>query len=523
MLSGVRVLDLTDDKGFLCGKILADLGADVIKIEKPGGDVSRLRGPFYHNVPDPEKSLYWFFFNSDKRGVTLDLEESEGRDVFKRLAETTDIVVESFSPGYMDSLGLGYSVLREINPKIIMTSITPFGQTGPHRDWKTSDIVAFALSGAMMICGDPDRPPLRLNPYHAYCYAGANAAVGSMIAYYYRQASGRGQYVDVSVEESVMIDTFMYPPSWELERFLPTRTGCRTYRSGKWYHQVWFPCRDGWVNFFAGSGPAGVRMRRAITKWMEEEGVGGKWKEMDWETFNPNLMPQEEINVLDEELARFLSRHTKKEIEEEGLLKRGTGTITVADPKEVFEHPQFAFRGFWKKVEYPWLSDSIVSVGQSFLSNEAGNRIRKPAPRVGEHNEEIYGKELKASEPKRGDFQRPDEMVAKDALHGIKVIEFSNAVAGPWACKCLADFGAEVIKVESSRHPDTFRLNPPFRDGIAHPDRSAQYALWNTGKFSLSLDLTKHGGVDLVKRLVNRADVVIQNLGPGVMKRLGLD
>jgi crotonobetainyl-CoA:carnitine CoA-transferase CaiB-like acyl-CoA transferase len=219
MLRGLCVLDLTDEKGSLCGKIFGDLGADVIKIERPGGDAARKVGPFYHDIQDPEKSLYWFFFNSSKRGITLDLGTIEGREIFKRLVEAADIVVESFPPRYLDGLGLGYSVLSEINPQIIMTSITPFGQSGPYKDYKTSDIVAFALSGAMSICGDPDRPPLRLNPYHAYSYAGATAAAGTLIAYYYRQVSGQGQHVDVSVQESVMIDAFMCPPSWSLRNF----------------------------------------------------------------------------------------------------------------------------------------------------------------------------------------------------------------------------------------------------------------------------------------------------------------
>jgi len=132
MLSPYRVLDLTDEKGFLCGKILGDLGADVIKIERPGGDLARKIGPFYRDVPDPEKSLYWFAYNNNKRGITLNIEAADGCELFKRLVKTADIVIESFAPGYMDDLGLGYSTLSQITDgKTVMTSITPFGQKGP--------------------------------------------------------------------------------------------------------------------------------------------------------------------------------------------------------------------------------------------------------------------------------------------------------------------------------------------------------------------------------------------------------
>jgi crotonobetainyl-CoA:carnitine CoA-transferase CaiB-like acyl-CoA transferase len=161
LLGHYRVLDLADVKGMLCGKILADLGADVIRVEPPGGDPGRNIPPFYNDIPDPEKNLYWFGFNTNKRGITLDLETDDGRDRLKRLTESSDFVIESFPPGYMDSLGLGYSALSQSNPQIIVTSITPFGQTGPYKDYKASDIEIMAMSGLMYLCGDPDRPPVR--------------------------------------------------------------------------------------------------------------------------------------------------------------------------------------------------------------------------------------------------------------------------------------------------------------------------------------------------------------------------
>jgi len=152
MLSPYRVLDLTDEKGLLCGKLLGDLGADVIKIERPGGDPARNLGPFYHGEADPEKSLFWFAFNTSKRGITLDIETTDGQEIFKRLVKGSDFVIESFPPGYMDQPGLGYSVLEKVNPRVIMVSITPFGPTGPYKDYKAPDIVAWAMGAQMYTC-----------------------------------------------------------------------------------------------------------------------------------------------------------------------------------------------------------------------------------------------------------------------------------------------------------------------------------------------------------------------------------
>ena len=179
MLSPYRVLDLTDEKGLICGKLLGDLGADVIKIERPGGDSARNIGPFYHDEEDPEKSLFWWAFNTSKRGITLDIETAEGQEVFRRLVKSADFVIESFPPGHMDKLGLGYSALEELNPGIIMVSITPFGQTGPYKDYKAPDIVAWALGGVLGQWGDIDRPPIWI-AHHSQIslHAAAEAAAG---------------------------------------------------------------------------------------------------------------------------------------------------------------------------------------------------------------------------------------------------------------------------------------------------------------------------------------------------------
>jgi crotonobetainyl-CoA:carnitine CoA-transferase CaiB-like acyl-CoA transferase len=203
MLSPYRVLDLTNEKGFLCGKMLGDLGADVIKIEKPGGDNSRNIGPYYHDEVDPEKSLYWFSYNTNKRGITLDIETTQGKQIFKELVKTADVVVESLPPGNMKELGLGYEELEKINKEIILTSITPYGQTGPYKDFKYSDITLYAMGGYMSSVGDADRPPVRISHhFQTYLHGGGQAAQGVLFALYHREMTGEGQYIDVSIHDS---------------------------------------------------------------------------------------------------------------------------------------------------------------------------------------------------------------------------------------------------------------------------------------------------------------------------------
>jgi crotonobetainyl-CoA:carnitine CoA-transferase CaiB-like acyl-CoA transferase len=202
LLEPYRVLDLTDAKGLLCGKILADLGADVIKIERPGGDPARNIGPFYHGIPHPEKSLFWFAYNANKKSITLNIESTDGQELLKKLVAKTNIVLESFTPGYMESLGLSYEKLTSVNRQLIMVSISAFGQTGPYKDYKASDIVLVAMGGSMYLYGDSDRPPVRISFPQAYLHASADAAVASVIALYYQQVIGEGQHVDVSAQES---------------------------------------------------------------------------------------------------------------------------------------------------------------------------------------------------------------------------------------------------------------------------------------------------------------------------------
>lgn len=396
LLSPYRVLDLTDELGFLCGKILGDLGADVVKIEPPGGDPARRLGPFYGNQPDPEKSLYWFGFNNSKRGITLNLESAKGRELFCRLAAKVDFIIESFTPGYLDGLNIGYPALGRLNPRLILTSITPFGQTGPYSRFKASDIEIMALSGCMSLTGDPDRAPLRVSFPQSYAWTGSYAAIGALTAHYYREQTGDGQQVDVSAQACLLWAFSHAHIFWDLNRHVEKRAGSfmtgRSITGAKM--RVFWPCKDGYLNFIIYGGEAGRRTNQALVEWMDSQGMAPEFlKQKDWKSFDIARVTQEEIDRMEEPIGEFFSGVTKAEFFKE-VVKRQMLGYPVASVKEIFEDPQHEARRFWQKIQHPELKASIDYPG-GFAKFSAGTcQVWRRAPLIGEHNEEIYGQEL---------------------------------------------------------------------------------------------------------------------------------
>jgi crotonobetainyl-CoA:carnitine CoA-transferase CaiB-like acyl-CoA transferase len=399
MLSGYRILDLTDEKGFLCGKALGDFGADVIKIERPGGDPARSVGPFFHDEADPEKSLYWFAFNANKRGITLDIATADGREIFKRLVRTADVVVESFAPGYLDKIGLGYGTLSGINPGIILTSISGFGQKGPYRDYNDRDLAVWALSGYLYITGEPDRPPLAPSYPHAHLVGAMNGAIGTMVALCHRRITGRGQCVDASSHQglcfAISIETKV---PWALQKINVSREGRERVRVLAKDGQVKLPllweCRDGSVAFFFWVGPGFVKHNTALIDWIRESGVDpgllGRW---DWEKDGWNHWTVEEVEEIRGTLERFFMKYTKMELHEGAMEKRIqlTPVLTTGD---LLEFPLFRERDFWREVDHPELGTKITYPGGPVRTGIGDCGVRFRAPLIGEHNNEILGGEL---------------------------------------------------------------------------------------------------------------------------------
>jgi crotonobetainyl-CoA:carnitine CoA-transferase CaiB-like acyl-CoA transferase len=411
VLSCYRILDLTNEKGFLCGKALGDFGADVIKIEKPGGEPDRNKEPFYHDIADPEKSLYWFAFNANKRSITLDIETVDGREIFKKLVKTADVVVESFAPGYLEKIGLGYSVLSEVNPGIILTSISGFGQKGPYRDYNDRDLAVWALSGYMYITGEPDRPPLAPSYPHAHLIGAMNGAIGTMVALAHRRLTGRGQWIDASTHQglvfAISIETKL---PWAFQKINVSREGRERLRIFCKDGQVKLPllweCKDGSIAFFFWVGPNFVKHNESLVQWIKDSGVDpgllGKW---DWTKDSWTRWTVAEVQEIRRTLEAFFMKHTKMELHD-GSMEYRIQLTPVLTPKDLLRFPLFTEREYWREVEHPELGTKITYPG-GFVKVGVGDcGIRFRAPLIGEHNDAIYGDELKMSKEDLVNFKQ---------------------------------------------------------------------------------------------------------------------
>ncbi len=393
LLNGFQALDLTDDKGFACGQILASLGVDVVKIEKPGGEPARNIPPFYHDEPEPEKSLHWFAFNTDKRSITLDLEKERGRELFKKLVAKADFILESFLPGYMDGLGIGYEALSRLNKRIIVTSITHFGQAGPYSLYKGCEIVDSAMSGVLDNTGHPDRPPVKEAIGTIYFHAGAAAALGTLISHYSREITGEGQQVDVSIREVAASRTTLCLLPWQWDKRLVKRGGPMGQIGFRPFRWIW-PCKDGYIFWMFSGGPVGAPANRALSKWIDEDGLENPLSQVtNWEELDMASMTQQTHDAFQETIGKFFLRRTKKEISEEGL-RRGINAVIASDPADVLSNPQLNARNFWIGLEHPDLGVTLKYPRHFFLCSETENYARHPAPNIGQDNTEMYVKEL---------------------------------------------------------------------------------------------------------------------------------
>jgi len=405
LLGDFRVLDLTTERGFLCGKILGDFGADVIKIEPPGGEPSRYAGPFYKDIEEPEKNLHWLAYNTSKRGITLNIESKRGKEIFEQLVKTADFVIESFEPGYMDSLGLGYSALEKLNPRVIMTSITPFGQTGPSANDAASDITVWARGGFMHTVGEADPgEPCRISAPQAYLVGSLHAAWGTMIAHYYRETTGQGQYVDTSMQEAILFLPTNAYEIWDINKVNTSRAGAGWVRPrpdppGPLAVRWNYPCKDGYVNLvFGGGSQAGlVKSMTALLKLADKESMAGHLRDYDWSKFDSSKITQEENDKMEKVLVDFFLTKTKKELYD-AALEHSIVLVPLNSVKDITENKQLAARNYFVPVEHDELGETINYPGNPLKMSAAPWKIQCRAPLIGEHNAEIYCKELNISE-----------------------------------------------------------------------------------------------------------------------------
>ncbi|MFN8544440.1 MAG: CaiB/BaiF CoA-transferase family protein [Candidatus Binatia bacterium] len=391
-LAGRRVLEVADETGAYCGKLLADMGADVVKVERPGGDALRDVPPFRGDVPDREGGLAFLYLNTSKRGVTLDLAQEAGRALFGRLVAGADIVIETLAPGRLDDLGLGWDALHAANRHLVLTSITGFGQTGPARGWRWSDLVASALGGALHVTGEEDDPPVTLAGSQAYMAASLWAAVASLTALWHATRTGEGQHVDVSVEEAVAAVTHICGVGkWLDDGIVPRRFGTALFHS---VPSGAYPCSDGLVYLMI-NRPAHWK---ALAEWIGA--VTGNPAVGDPVFEGPSSRRLEHRDVIDVWIRDLTSRFTVDEIYHEGQRRRIAFT-PVNGARAVALDPHLAAREWL--VEVP-RGDAVRLryPGAPFRCSETPWAIRRPAPRLGEHNAEIYGGELGLSTEELG-------------------------------------------------------------------------------------------------------------------------
>ncbi len=379
-LSDLRILDLTDIKGALCAKLFGDMGADVIKIEPPGGDAMRSIGPFLDHTPHHDRSLLYWFYNTSKRGVTLDLQKPGGQELFKQLVTTVDVVIESFAPGTLEKLDLGYEKLKRLNPQLVLTSITPFGQTGPYRDYKSSDTVAEALGGMIYTNGFPDDAPLQALGLQAYHSASFFAAIGTMSALWARDTIGEGQWVDVSIQEAVAAAVEHVAPFYHQGMGVQTRHGSlhwsRYFRVAK--------CKDGYIMHCS------LGDWTSLVEWVKSDDKAQDLSETQWEDqFYRKDNAEHMFDVLDE----WAKDYSVAELMEGAQLRRIPYAM-VRPPEALVDDPQLNARGFFSDIDHPELGRSIRYPGGPFFFTVSPWRIARRPPLLGEHNAEIYQGEL---------------------------------------------------------------------------------------------------------------------------------
>jgi crotonobetainyl-CoA:carnitine CoA-transferase CaiB-like acyl-CoA transferase len=525
MLGDYRVLDLCGARGMLCGQLLADLGADVILVEPPGGAAARGTGPFLGDVESPERSLEFLAFNRNKRSLALDLDTPEGRAELRALAGGADFVIESEAPGAMARRGLGYAELAAENPGLIYVSITPFGQQGPKAQWAESDLIVMAAGGPLALGGEKDRPPVRLSVPQAWCHAATDAALGALVALNERLRSGRGQHVDVSAQQSVTACTQGNILASAVGATPATRAA-GGLQIGDVQLRLIYPAKDGYVTithvFGSTIGPITAR----LMEFVHDSGFcDAATRDKDWVAYGTLLASGAEPIEEFERVKRCVADCTRSKSKAELLqaaLDRRLLIAPVATLADVAENEQLAERCYFQEHVYEAEGRTLRHPGPFAKFAASPIRYRRRAPRIGEHGDEIRSEPAR---PRReGGAPAPPADPAAP-LAGLKIVDFMWALAGPAATRALADFGATIVRVESSTRLDVCRTLHPFQGGseAGGTEKSALFHTTNAGKLMLTLDLTKPEGRAVALDLVRWADVVTESFSPRGMRGLGLD
>jgi len=499
--------------------MLADLGADVIKVEPSGGDPGRTKGLFADpSRPSSEESLSWWFENRGKASVVLDLDDDADRDRLLELVERADVVVESYEAGWLEERGIGVDTMLTRNPSVVVTSISPFGRTGPYAHWSATDLTVAAATGEMWLTGDADRAPVRLSVPQLYLHAGVEAAVHTLVALFHAQSTGVGQHVDVSAQLCgirclMNAQAFHVLEGRELFRVGPF------YNAGPSYFRVINECLDGYVAVLAAAGPIGAPMMRFVMDWADREGVADPLvKDRDYSTLNFTEEPVEFFAGVRATFEALFAKHTKAELYQAALehLLLMAPVNTVAD---IRADEQLAARGYFMPVDQG-PRGTVAWAGPWAKMSATPLTTARRAPFVGEHTRPVLGRPPR----RRGATGTPAVRSAPSSpFEELRVLDLSWVGVGPMTAGYLASYGATVIKIESSKRPDVLRLNPPFRNGEPGLNNSHFYGDFNAGKLGVGLDLADPRGREVAWRAIEWADVVLESFTPKALAGWGMD
>src|SRR4051812_22556489 len=456
VLSHLRVLDLTDERGHFAGYLLAALGADVIAVEPPDGMGARRSSPFVGDCPGPERSLTHLAYNQGKRSVVLDLTEAGDRRRFLDLVAGADVVVDSASPGQLERLGLGPAALAAANPALVHTSISAFGQEGPKASWPATDLTILASSGSLVLNGDSDRPPVRLVVPQAFAMASAVAACATLVALAERASSGVGQHVDVAAQTAAMLASqgSVLADGVGVPSLTRTAGGART---GSMDIRLVYPAADGHVSITHVFGPIVGPRTAQLMAWACEEGHCDEYlRDRDWVNFNEHIENGVETietwEAAKAAVASLTSSHTKAELFAEAQRRRVL-VAPIAGMDDVLRSEQLRFRGFFETVEHPADGRAVEVPGAFAKFSRRPLRPLGAAPRLDEDRAEVLGgpaRQPSVTTPGSSPVSTP----GVGPLAGLKVLDFTWSIAGPHGVRMLADCGATVVKVESMTKPD---------------------------------------------------------------------
>jgi crotonobetainyl-CoA:carnitine CoA-transferase CaiB-like acyl-CoA transferase len=490
-LAGLRVLDMADERAELCGRYLADMGADVVRLEPPEGSPSRRMPPFAGG-----RSAFFEVRNFNKRSAVVDLSAESGRDRLLHLLARADVWIETTKPGRLAALGMGPVEMSERFPHLIVASVTDFGQTGPYRDYEATDDVLTAIGGEIFRSGVVDKPPLLVPGSFSYDVAGVTAAFAVLTAYWQSVTTGRGQHIDLSIVEAVAQSS-----DWSLANYSAAAAGGSPYsevRSGSGIVYPLYPCKDGWVRLVILS----PRQWHAMREWLGDPEF---LQDPHWDSLLGRMSIQ--ADVLDPLYKELFMTMGMSELSAEAQ-RRGIVMTPVLHPRAVLETEHFLEREAFTPVSFP---DGSLGQVTSSLVEVDGRRagLRAPAPSVGQHDDaiEVSWPDARNAGPKGAPPRRP--------LEGLLVVDFGHGGVGVEAGRLLAEYGAEVIKIESRAYPDFIRL-------VAGSEMSPSFASSSRSKRSLGLNVKTPEGMELIRRLIAQADVVIENNSTGTMDDLDL-